>query len=324
MEVSLHNTAWHQEEALALENEALRSVVVPKMGGKLVSLFDKRNQIEWLVGPDQRSFRPVPYGASFVDQDMSGWDEMFPTIVACSYPGPGENQGVELPDHGEVWTLPWSVEGNPTDHISLAVEGQALPYRLSRRMGFSATDTIEFYYQLINTGRVPLPYIWASHPQFSCGQGVEIELPPQVRQVCNTLPEEWGWSKPETVYDWPDALDPSGERVRLDQVGPADLKQARKFFIPPTVQIDRVRLIRKDSRDWLRMIWSPEDVPYFGIWIDEGALSHASVVTPEPMTGYYDSLETAWKKNRVSIAEPGNVYSWRMTVQLGVEEGPQI
>lgn len=324
MGVSLYKTAWHQEEAWALETEALRTVVVPTMGGKLVSLFDKRNQLEWLVGPDQRPFYPVPYGAPFVDQDMSGWDEMFPTIVACSYPGPGDLQGVDLPDHGEVWTLPWSLQDGSADHISLTVEGQALPYRLSRRMGFSAPDTIELDYQLVNTGQEPMPYIWAPHPQFSCGQGAEIELPPQVSQVYNTIPEEWGWSEPETVYDWPEDLNPSGERVRLDQVGPANLHQARKFFILPTVRIGQVRLIRKGFRDWLKMTWSPDDIPYFGIWVDEGALSHASVVTPEPTTGFFDSLEIAWQKDQVTIAEPGKVCSWRMTVQLGSEEDPEI
>jgi len=54
-----------------------------------------------------RPFKPVAYGAVFVDQDMSGWDEMFPTINACTYPAPSPYAGITLPDHGEVWVLPW-------------------------------------------------------------------------------------------------------------------------------------------------------------------------------------------------------------------------
>ena len=45
---------------------------------------------EWLLGPADCPFRPVPYGASFVDQDMSGWDEMFP------------HRGVSIPRRGAV------------------------------------------------------------------------------------------------------------------------------------------------------------------------------------------------------------------------------
>ena len=36
---------------LALESESLRVVVVPEMGAKIVSLLDRRNGVEWLVGP---------------------------------------------------------------------------------------------------------------------------------------------------------------------------------------------------------------------------------------------------------------------------------
>ena len=56
-----------------------------------------------------RLVRPAAYGATFVEQDMAGWDEMFPTILACAYPGPGPHHGAALPDHGEAWSLPWEV-----------------------------------------------------------------------------------------------------------------------------------------------------------------------------------------------------------------------
>lgn len=319
MKASKRHTTWHQEPAIKLENDGLRTVVVPKMGGKLVSLFDKKNEVEWLVSSGDKPFQPVPYGASFVAQDMSGWDEMFPTIVACPYPAPGEYQGAELPDHGEVWTLPWSVEENMENKISLSVAGKALPYRLTRTMELTAPGTMKLHYRLLNRGREKMPYIWAPHPQFVCGQSGVIELPHQVRKVVNTIPEEWGWSEPETEFDWPQAVDPNGNTRRLDQVGPPDLNRARKFYVLPSVQMGQFRLIREESGAWLDMSWSPEDIPYFGLWVDEGALSHTSVVTPEPTTGFYDSLETAWSTEKVSVAEAGKEIAWEVIVQVGAE-----
>ena len=82
---------------------SLRAVIVPELGAKIVSLFDRRRQHEWLV-PPMRTLKQTAYGDDFVSQDMSGWDEMMPTIVACDY------QGARLPDHGEVWSIPWQVE----------------------------------------------------------------------------------------------------------------------------------------------------------------------------------------------------------------------
>ena len=320
MDISWQRTKWYQQNALVLENEILRTVVVPKTGGKLVSLFDKRNEVEWLVGPGSRPLQPVPYGASFVEQDMSGWDEMFPTIVACDYPGPGENAGAPLPDHGEVWSLPWHVEPGPEEQLTLSVAGKALPYRLTRTLSYVAPDTLQLDYRLDNTGRETMPYIWAAHPQFACGQTAEIVLPRGVNRVCNTIPAEWGWGAPETEYAWPEAVNPEGNLVRMDQVGPPTRQQARKFFVLPDVQIGTIALVRKPSRAWLRMAWSPSAIPYFGLWIDEGALSHTSVATPEPTTGFYDSLETAWEKKEVMTVAPGETHSWSLTVQTGTAE----
>lgn len=317
MDVSSYPTAWHDMDALALESESLRAVVVPRMGGKIVSLMDKRTQTEWLVAPEGRPFEPVPYGAPFTEQDMSGWDEMFPTIDACAYPVPGEHEGAPLPDHGEVWALPWSVEASGDDQIVLAVEGRALPYRLTRTLDFSAPDTLRLTYQLANTGSERMPYIWAAHPQFDCGSAAEIILPEQVSRVCNTTSEEWGWGAPETQYDWPQAVDPDGHPARLDRIGPPTLNKARKVYVLPEQRMSWVGLVRQPFEDWLRMAWPVESVPYFGLWVDEGALSHASVATPEPTTGFYDSLVTAWQKDEVMTVEPGEVRSWTLTVQAG-------
>ncbi len=322
MNTAIHQTVWHDLSAWALESETLRTIIVPELGAKLVSLFDKRNRLEWLVGSGNRPFRRVPYGATFTDQDMSGWDEMFPTISACSYPGPGDRQGAPLPDHGEVWALPWSLDMASAGRVTLSVEGQALPYRLTRTAEFSAADTLQLHYQLVNLGSHDMPYIWAAHPQFTCGLEAEAVFPVQVSEVCNTIPALWGWGEPETRFDWPLATAIDGTETRLDRIGPPSRHQARKFFVLPDVQVSWAGLIRQPSRDWLRLEWNPIHVPYFGLWIDEGALNHESVAALEPTTGFYDSLVVAWDKQRVAMIEPGGTHEWTLSARVGTGEQP--
>ncbi len=60
------------------------------------------------------SIRTVPIAApamptSIGDYDIGGFDECLPTISACLYPEP-PFAGVMMPDHGEVWALPWKYE----------------------------------------------------------------------------------------------------------------------------------------------------------------------------------------------------------------------
>ena len=313
---------WQGLSALALETDQVRAVVVPEVGAKIVSLFDKRNGVEWLAGAGRRPLQPLAYGAPFVEQDMSGWDEMFPTISACDYPAPGEYHNAPLPDHGEVWAVPWSRLPGDESTITLAVEGRALPYRFRRTLVFSTPSTVRLEYEVVNLGSEPMPYIWAAHPQFACGEAARIVLPPHVQRVYNTLPPEWGWGPPETAYRWPDSVDPKGQQAHLDLVGPPALRRARKFFVPPDVSIGWVALVRQPTDDWLRMAWSPSHVPYFGLWVDEGALSQYSVATPEPTTGYYDSLAIAWEKSEVTSLEPGETASWALTMQPGTGSQP--
>ena len=98
------------------------------------------------------------------------------------------------------------------------MEGRGLPYRLARRLVLAEPDLLRFDYHLANLGRDPMPYIWAAHPQFACGQNAEVILPPHVSQVCNVLPESWGWGVPEQLYAWPQVTGAEGAAVHLDRI----------------------------------------------------------------------------------------------------------
>jgi galactose mutarotase-like enzyme len=177
-------------------------------------------------------------------------------------------------------------------------------------------------YELQNLSRERMPYIWAAHPQFLCGDEAEIVLPPQVQEVCNTLPAEWGWGEPETRFDWPVALNVEGRRVRIARTGPASLNQARKFFVVPETPASWAGLIRQPAQDWLRLDWDAKSVPYLGLWVDEGRISHEAVAAIEPTTGFYDSLAVAWEKKQVTMIEPGESKSWTLSVRLGRGDHP--
>jgi len=310
-------TTWHGQKAWKLENATLQVVVVPEMGAKIVSLLDKRNQIEWLVGPGKRPFQPAPYGAVFTDQDMSGWDEMFPTINACQYPHPHSDQTILLPDHGEVWAIPWDrIEtDNPT--LSFAVEGRALPYYLSRKIEFEAEAMLRFTYRVTNRSDDPIAALWAAHPQFTTGSKARIILPPDISEVWNVMPEEFGWGLPDSSVEWPETTQKDGEILRLDEVGPPELNRARKFYVPPTTQAFWITVLREPSQDWISLSWDIDEIPYLGIWVDEGYISAESVAAPEPATGFYDSLALAFEKDRYMVVEPGKSVSWSLVVRCG-------
>ena len=308
-------TEWHTQPAWALEDEAARVVIVPSLGAKIVSLYDKRLGFEWLVGP-QRPLKPVIYGSSFIAQDMSGWDEMFPTINACLYPAPGEYAGASLPDHGEVWCLPWQVESQEHGSLVMRVDGVALPYRLRRRLALVSPGVLLLEYQLENTGSAPFDFLWAAHPQFVAGEQTTIVLPESAKQVVNVLPSET-WGESGEHYPWPHPRSKDGRLWELERIRSADHRDCRKFYLPPEAPLAWAAVVNQRLGCSLRMEWSPDALPYLGIWVDEGTYNPQSVVALEPSNGYYDSLETAIHNRRVGRIAPGSQQAWSLVVRLG-------
>ncbi len=297
--------------------------MVPALGAKIVSLVDRRGDFEWLPGPmPGRPLRPVAYGAPFAEQDMAGWDEMFPTILACPYPGPGPQHGVPLPDHGEAWALPWGVTRAADGELTLTLEGRALPYRLTRTATLDQPDTLILHYTLENLGDDPMPTMWAAHPQFLAGADCRIVLPSELTEVVNTAGPDVGWGPREGRFGWPEATAPDGLRVRLDEVGSPALRQARKFFAPPDARPAWAEVRRIESGHSLRLAWDPAEVPYLGLWVDEGLVNSEAVVAPEPTTGWYDDLALAWQKQEVAVVPARATAEWRLSVRLGAAGSP--
>ncbi len=314
--VRTYEMTWLGQPALALETDGLRVVTVPHMGAKIVSLFDKVAQREWLLPPINRPFMPVDYASVFVEQDMSGWDEMFPNINAGEYPVEGEFHQRALPDHGEVWALPWAVDHVDEAHIQLSTHGKALPYQLTRTIQVLGNQKIRLAFTAVNTGETPFVAFWTAHPQFIVDGETRIKLPAEVTQVVNVY-SNLGLGEQGETCAWPSPESSTGKTVHLDQVGGVELQDCRKFYLLPEQPVTWSALQQGDDGDWIRLSCDPSDVPYLGIWVDEGTYNAAPTVALEPSSGFYDELGVAWKNGRVVHFDPHVTVQWSLDIELG-------
>jgi galactose mutarotase-like enzyme len=286
------------------------------MGAKLVSLVDKASGREWILPPSDKPFVPAGYGSVFTDQDMSGWDEMFPTIDECAYPLSGAYRDALMPDHGEVWALPWDVLGTGADAIHLAVRGRALPYRLSRTISFDDARTLRLAYAVKNTGSAPLVGLWAAHPQFQLQANTFIQLPDSVSEVMNVYrTRELGEVGQRHTWSWAQSHD--GKDVALDRVDSLALSAARKYYLLPDQPVSWAMLRDGERGSWLRLSWDAAQVPYLGVWMDNGQINSTPTIALEPATGFYDNLVLAYENKRIPVFQPGETRSWELIVSLG-------
>ena len=125
-------TTYKGLAAVALENDSLRLTLLPGYAWKIASLVSKKTGREFLFQSAAEELRVPEYGAAFSEYDSSGFDEVFPSIDACPYPD-GSWAGMPIPDHGEVWALPWEGICGPEDRAAKAfVKSQTLPYIFSK------------------------------------------------------------------------------------------------------------------------------------------------------------------------------------------------
>lgn len=315
MDIQLSQTEWYTQPALQMESDAFRVVTVPGVGGKIVSLFDIPSGREWLLPPQDKPFQPVAYGAVFIDQDMSGWDEMFPTIDACEYPRPGVFQGARVPDHGEVWALEWAVEQAEPGGVRLEVAGRVLPYRLARTMTFIDSRSLCLRYELTNTGTEPIVGLWAAHPQFRLAPDTVVRLPAEVRNVINIEPIS-DLGPIGSHHPWPVTRAHEDKPVALDRVTSIAYGEARKYCLPPDQAISWAALHDERAETSLRLSWDAAEIPYFAIWMENCNANTTATIALEPMTGYYDSLSYAWRESRVPVLQPGEKKHWSVTVSV--------
>lgn len=290
--------AWHGAEAVRLTSQALSVVVLPEHGAKIASLLHVTSGREWLAQPTG-DLGPPSYGASFLDGEMCGWDELVPTIDACESP----DTGAALPDHGEVWSLPWRVEQEGSGELTTSVDGRALSFRLRRRMTLEGS-VLRLGYELQATGAVPLRLLWAAHPQLVCRPGTVVRLPATVRDVLVVYPG------PAVHATWPAA----GALA-------ADLPRgtSRKLYVLPDAPVEAAEL-RDPDGTYLRFSWDSAAIPYLGIWLDHAEYSRETVAAVEPTTGFYDDLARAASSGRTTRIDPGRRLSWALQVEAGVEQ----
>ena len=293
-------TTWHGTRAIEYRNTKVAIVVVPGRGGKIVSL--RALGWEWLaqpalpVGPG-----PTP-GDAFVEGDMCGWDECAPSIVACTLPhGPGPCATTELPDHGELWTMPWDV--NPGDSAQTMALGPVSGCKFERTVSVGPGASVRLEYQ-VTAGGADAVFLWAAHPQLRAPRGSRVVLDGAVETVVDV-----GSSDDVRRLVW------SSHLADIGSVAPG---ASRKIYLEPTERTESAELVLADGRA-LTFRWDPSLLPYLGIWFDRAHFSREDVVAIEPSTGWYDSAARALALGHVLTIPAGETVAWWIDLSF---EGP--
>ena len=302
-------------ERIVMFNEVMRVVIVPDLGGKIISLANVRTGREFLLQHPDRPFRRANYGDSFGDYDISGFDECLPTIALCSYPE-APFAGTSLPDHGEIWSLPWESEIRG-EHLITEVSGVRLPYRL-RRNAHLSDSALELQYEITNTSARKFKYLWSAHPSFTVQRGTEIVVPAGVSEVLVDYSANHHLTKGKLNH-WPQARTISGHTSMLNMISGPEAKTADKLFTDRLSEgFCGLRFPHGNEAIYLR--FDPQLVPFLGIWICQGGFPAEGpaeyTVALEPCSGRPDSLVAAIDRGECPELEAQASHRWWLRLEI--------
>mgnify|MGYP002344635731 FL=1 len=298
---------------VVLESEEIKAVVLPELGGKMASLKHKKTGKEILFQNKESTYRIPRYGAAFSEYDASGFDEMFPTIDECIFPD-GDFKGVHVPDHGELWSIPW---GCKTEHdsITLSVKGIRLPYLFQKKIRFKDDNTIRIDYSVKNLSDYSFKYLWAMHDLTNCDENTEIIMPEGTEKVIN-VKNSVKLGKAGTVHNYPITRDLSDNEYSLNRVQPRDAKKTEKYYVLGKIKKGEAGFIFHNERVSYKIRFPEDKVPFLGFWVTEGGFRGDYNCALEPSTGFYDDIVTASSNNKVSQLEGNAETSWYIEMEV--------
>jgi hypothetical protein len=282
------STDWtyHGLNAIVLENRLLRVILLPQLGGKIWQINYKPADHDLLWQHPRLTPRAVPFHAVYDDVFFGGWDELFPNDL------PEEINGERLPDHGEVWTLPWTVEvvrDTPDEVVlHLAVETPITVVRIEKWITLRDGEAkLRMRHQISALGSHDQPFLWKLHAAMALAQDSRIDMPARAMYVEDFGPQRAAIA--QRTYTWPYLRDADG--VTHDM----------RRTLPPAARVSEFQYATELTDGWCA-ITHPHDELGFGLAFDHrvlpscwlfatyGGWRDLSTVILEPCTGYPVSL----------------------------------
>lgn len=312
----IRTSTLHGFQAVWLQNDDLRLVVLPEKGADIPLIFHERSGVQFLMVTPQGLKPPSGLPAhDFLENYEGGWQELFPNgNDACTV------KGVEIPFHGEVALLPWEFEIVDDDQIHLQTACRKTPFLLERWMRLEGAELL-VRGRVTNRGAEDWPFTWGQHLVLGgdfLEDGCVLEMPastiqtpavlyePETARLAEGQIERWPMSRLRQPDQWVDLRQIPGPQARShDDAYITGFSSGRWLVTNPRLGLRLHMIWDAAVYPWV-VLWMPyggADLPpltgIYGLgiepWISQYPLSEAIATGQARTLGPGQSLETSWR-----------------------------
>lgn len=284
-----------------LENAALKVIVCPAIGGRIISLsLPNGEELLW-NNPGLKLAQQSP-GAAYDPNFFGGIDELLPNDEE-------ENiDGRAYPDHGELWTTALSAA---EAQGSLVLTGQLA------QTGFAYEKTItldgqegrlKLGYRITNTSGQPNPFLWKLHAALKLHPGDRLICPAQKGEIAD---EDFTNRHGQRFFDWP-----VWGADRLDEVAAPDSGRCEFFYLS---QLERgeMALESQAAGTYFKYKFDKNIFPYAWYFATYGGWNGLYTGVLEPATAIPTALSKSIAHNTCPVLQPGETLATEVIIEAG-------
>ncbi|GAA0181997.1 hypothetical protein SH2C18_44480 [Clostridium sediminicola] len=296
---------------ILLENENLKAIVLPFLGGKIASLYHKKKEFELLFQNKDNSYKKPEIYSDFSKFDAAGFDDAFPSINIgqVNYSG----SLINYPDHGEIWSAEFNcvIEN---EIVILNYKSVILPYIYQKIISLK-DDRLIIKYTILNNGKETIPCFWTMHCLINCEKDMEIIFPEGTNEIENAMDSN-NLGAEGSIHPYPVVKTDKGTEFYLNKVIETESKNCEKFYVKGKVRGNSCGAYYPSKNITYKVEYDKEILPYLGFWVTEGGFRGDYNCALEPSNGYYDSIEIAKKNNAFYSLKPNEPLEFEIKVQL--------
>jgi hypothetical protein len=231
----------------------------------------------------------------------------------------GSLKGLDLPDHGELWTGVWEAERfHHEDSAGVCLRFKTpLSHFLAEKTLIlrPGCAVLEVAYRLTNQGTSSFPFLWKLHPAFAVSARHRIDFP---RMTVVREPEFAGTlAGAPAVFQWP-SVSTGNEVLDLRQV-PEVSSRALHFFYGTELAEGWCGVTNRENRLAAALRFDPEIFSSCWLFATHGGWRDLNVAVLEPATGYPFRIQTMIAEGRARSLAAGE--SLETNVLFSVQEG---
>lgn len=278
-------------EFLNLENEDLSVILLPDLGFKIASIKHKIKNFEFVFQPTDGKYEKAKYGDDFSKYDTSGIDDCIPSIDICLYPG----TGINLVDHGDVWSLKWNVEPTYNGYVG-KVTLPSIPLIFEKYISLEKSKII-IKYKIINNTDKNYMYLWAFHGLLNYEDSSYLEFPHELKNYINVQNDE--------LWDFD-----------ITKISNFKENSTYKYYFTDKMSKGWASLVHPDKHLKFEINFNPIVIPYLGVWLTTGGFKGEKNIAIEPSNGFYDSLENAFDNEKYEKVMANSSNEWSLEINI--------